>query len=142
MTPAILKRADEAERTIARILARSGRRVERMKSQSPFDLRVDGHRVEVKTALPRMIDCHRATPSYRFNIHRHGILLERTAWYIFRLERAIEEASVYVLLRAPIRRKTLAISERSLHAGKWNRQIEDFNRLCAGGFARVQGGAK
>ena len=139
MTRAILRRADEAERTIAEILSRNGRQVVRMGRKSPFDLMVDGQRVEIKTGRPRLIDADHRTPSHRFNIHRHNILHERTEWYIFRLERAIDNASVYVLLKAPIRRKTFAISRVSLERGKWNRHIENFNKLCAGKWAELRG---
>ena len=138
MIRAILRRADEAERTIAEILSRNGRQVVRMGAKSPFDMRVDGRAVEIKTGRERMISPRHRSPSFRMNCHRHGILRERCEWYIFRLERAIDNASVYVLLKAPIRRKTFAISRVSLERGKWNRHIENFNKLCAGKWAELR----
>ena len=134
-----LRRADEAERSIAEILASSGRKTKRMGSNSPFDILCDGRKIEVKTARSRMINRKSRTPSHRFNIHRHNILRERCEFYILRLEKAIGEAAVYILMPAPIRRKTFAISKLSLERGEWNKNIEDFHRLCAGKWREIRG---
>lgn len=76
---------------------------------SPFDLRCNGKRVEVKCAKY----CH---GEWVFNIHRKGVLNESEVdVYIFRLEQVPDsKAAIHLILPAPIGITTIKMTLRSL----------------------------
>lgn len=120
-----------AESLIASHLAGSwGRTVERQDYYAPFDLLIDGtHRVELKTAQPSM---HRGKPHWRFNIHRHGKLVENCDFYLFRLEKVpFSKAAIHLVVPAPIGKKTIIFSFRSL-LSDGSQYVSDFYRLARG----------
>jgi len=107
-----------AEYKVGSLLSSYGRKVERQTWASPFDLLVDGYRVEVKCAKPQ-VRRGSGIPQWQFNIHRHGILSEHADFYILRLEKVpFTKAAIHMLLRAPLGRLTVIISFRSLLNGQ------------------------
>lgn len=83
----------------------------------PFDLLVNGKRVEVKESRAQtVIEGGRQRIIWKINIHRHNKLDEtQVDIYIFRLLGFPEFTSgLYLLLKPPIRSKTVRISVRSL----------------------------
>jgi hypothetical protein len=114
------------ERLVYQLLAHVyGRKVKRMPYMSPFDLLVDGARVEVKTATLKR-------QQWLFNLHRHGKLSESTDWYILRLEGVpLSKAAIHLLLRAPAGKTTIAVTLRSLLNGQ-SAWADDFKRFARG----------
>jgi hypothetical protein len=84
---------------------------------SPFDLAVNGWRVEVKTGD---ID---ADGEWGFNIHRHGKLDEsHVDFYVFVLNgMPYLKGSLFMVRDAPIGTKTMRVSVRTLLAGSSDR---------------------
>ena len=80
----------------------------------PWDCWVNGHRVEIKTANVRK-DKH-GNRTWEFSIHRHNRLNETAVdFYVLRLNDVAEfKACIYLVVPAPIKRKTVHISLRSL----------------------------
>lgn len=78
--------------------------------RSPFDLLVNGWRVEVKIA-----DINKKG-TWQVNIHRHGKLAEKDVdYYIFCLRGVpFSTSDIYIVRRAPLRAKTVGFSVRSL----------------------------
>src|SRR5262249_50773732 len=100
-----------------------------------FDLLVDNkHRVEVKCGLPSAID---GLPTWRFNIHRHGVLNEETDFYILRLERVpYSKRPVHLLFQAPLRVKVVTVSLRSLLMFH-SQGVADFYDFAHGKFSKA-----
>lgn len=108
-----------------------GRVVHVMPCYAPYDLLVDGQvRVEVKTS-PGGRATYKRRLTWRFNIHRHRNLTEsNTDCYVLRLENLPEASyAIHLLLRAPIGKKTIGVSLRSLLAGHWAQQAQDFEHF-------------
>lgn len=108
------ERGFHGEYEIQRALKFKGVWVKKMHYACDFDLLVDrGYKVEVKTAGMQM-KCG-GVPVWKFNIQRHGALREKCDFYIFRLEGVpFSKAAIHLLLSAPLGRKTVLISMRSL----------------------------
>lgn len=118
------------EYAVGQILSGSGRRVRRMHRRGPYDLLVDGEfRVEVKSAEPQDDN---GSPVWKFNIHRHGKVVEETDFYILRLEKVpFTKAAIHLLLRAPLGTPTVNVSFRSL-LNKRSREVADFYAFAKG----------
>lgn len=113
-----------AEWKACQILRNHRRLVQKARYNEPFDILVDGKiRVEVKASTPSR---NRGRLTWTFNVHRHGILREECVdVYIFKLEEVPEsKAAVYLLFKAPLKKKTVIVSFKSLLDrygwGAWN----------------------
>ena len=96
----------QAELTFIRTARGMGAKVEHP-PQWNFDFKVNGHRVEFKTARPRQPK--RGSPDWQFNLHRHGRLNEQTVdFYILCFEQIpYSQHNFYGAVKAPQYRKTL-----------------------------------
>lgn len=118
-----------AERNVAKILSFYGRTVAVQRHKSPFDLLVDGLRVEVKCSEMQMRD---ELPVWHFNIHRHGVVSEATDFYIFRLEHVpFSKKPIHLLYRAPLNTHMACVSFRTL-LNKDSAAASDFYRFARG----------
>lgn len=101
------------EENLAHFLRRHGRTCLKQKQKSPYDLLVDGWRVEVKASEfhPRAHD-----PRWIFNVQRHGKVDEHCDFYVLCLTGIpyCSRKSVYLLLRAPLEVFTFSIYMRTL----------------------------
>lgn len=103
---------------------------------SPYDLMVDGLRVEVKCAAPQK---DRADAlKWKFNIHRHGVLDEKqTDLYILRIEGLpYSKAAIHMALKAPIGQFTLEVPIRGLFNQNYAAAVADFYALAKGEYGR------
>lgn len=110
---------------VAALLRQYGYKAEICSSYtSPYDLLVNGKRVEVKACA------RRESGDWSFNIHRHGVLDEsQTDVYIFRLENVPEFSyAVHLLIEAPLETPTINISLRSLVI-RYGRHYNQFGLL-------------
>lgn len=103
------KRCDKFLKDTYRWLYRSGFEVEKMSYRFPYDLLVNGKRVEVKEAKF-------SKQCWTFNIHRHAKLDEsHVDVYILRLKNVPGfKASIHLIIPAPLKTKVIRISMRSL----------------------------
>lgn len=90
-----------------------GRGLKVMKSKayrSPFDLLVNGWRVEVKIAEMNK------RGKWQVNIHRHGKMTEdEVDFYVFCLRDVpLSTSDIYLVRRAPLKSKTVSFTVRSL----------------------------
>jgi hypothetical protein len=119
------------ERRVQMVLYQHGRKTKRMKYACEFDLLVDDiWRVEVKTAKPQKRSGEQST--WKFNLHRHGKLLENTDWYILRMEDVpFTKRAIHLLLRSPVGKPSITVTLRGLLNGKsiWT---SDFKRFAKG----------
>lgn len=121
----------KAETRVRYLLERYGRKVSERTYNAPFDLLVDGKRVEVKAAEPRPDQQHGL--KWCFNIHRHGIVSELTDYYILRLQSVpFTKASIHLLLKAPLNVSTIAISVRALLNQQYAKEVADFYEFARG----------
>lgn len=103
---------EEGEISVIKKLRRSGFIVKRMPRKAPFDLLVSGQlRIEVKTGAMRIV---KNLPCWTFNLHRHAILKENYDFYIFCLKVPFYDPPVYLLSKAPLKKKVQNLSFRSL----------------------------
>jgi hypothetical protein len=106
---------------------------------NPYDLVVDGHRVEVKCAAARPDSDRPDSLIWTFNLHRHGILSEQTDLYLLRLEKVpYSKAAIHMLLKAPVGVTTLYISMRSLLNQEWAAAVADFYTFAKGTYGRKE----
>src|ERR1700690_3352708 len=105
------RQALQAELKVAKLLNQYGRSARVTQYSSPFDLLVDGWRIELKSSEPRGQNVE-----WNFNIHRHGILNEvNVDFYILRLEKVPgSKAAVHLLFKSPVKTPTIRISFRSV----------------------------
>jgi hypothetical protein len=124
----------KSERAIAYLLRRTyGRRVVTMDQKGPFDLLVDGWRVELKAANRTE---QAGQPRWMFNIHRHGVLEETTDFYVLRLEDVpYSKYAIHLLYRAPIGVTVINVSMRNLLNGT-SMRAEEFYRFARGEFGK------
>jgi|ERR1700677_587994 len=123
-----------AENNVAKILRFYGRAVAVQRHQSPYDLLVEGERVEVKCADMRM---ENGMPFWTFNIHRHGVMSEETDFYIFRLEHVpFSKYPIHLLFRAPLNTHVACVSFRSL-LSRDAIAVVDFYRFARGELSRT-----
>lgn len=119
----------QVERKVYSTMRSRGRRVTHMAYLSPYDLVIDGWRVEVKGAQMRMA---RGAPIWTFNLHRHGKLAENCDFYVFCLLGCpYASYAIYLLYNAPMKRKVHALSFRSLLTGEGIHGLE-FEKLASG----------
>lgn len=107
-----------AEDSLAQIFRVYGRSVQQMKkTHVPFDLLVDGLRVEVKTARPSQHSKY--GPIWSFNIHRHGKIKEGLVdLYILVFEKVPYCINpIYAAFKSPLSTPTLNFSLRQMIAG-------------------------
>jgi hypothetical protein len=112
-----------------------GRKVQRMPYNHPFDLLVDGLRVDVKTANPhRTSKHHKDFISWCFNIHKAGIVLSSQAdCYVCRLEGVpFSRTAIHLAFVSPITVPTIIISMRSLLDQRYAKEREQFRALTEG----------
>jgi hypothetical protein len=124
-----------AQGCVASLLRSKGFDVELRDYASPFDLLVNGRRVEVKAARPTSWSTKNGRHSYtlwRLNLHRHGRLTENEVdFYVFRLEDVPEfRNAVHLVVPSPAKSKTVSLTLRSLIGGKWAKHINRFDRLA------------
>lgn len=118
-----------AETAIAQNLRDYGRVVQVRKHKSPYDLLVDGMRIEIKCSDVRVI---RDVPTWWFNIHRHGVLNEQCDFYIFRLENVpFSKYAIHLLYKAPLSTPVASVSFRSL-LSRDAIAVVDFYRFARG----------
>ncbi len=113
-------------------LRAAGKKVEVAGYYAPFDLLIDGKiKAEVKTCLGVRSQSTDNLLEWHFNIHRHNGLSEGQAdIYIFRLENIPEcKYALHLLLKAPLCRKTIGVSMKSLLNGKWIQASKDFKEF-------------
>ena len=135
--PGANKFGRESEVAVAKLLSDTyGRSVSRTeKYHWPFDLLVDGWRIDVKAAKPRKTIY--GTLSWTFNLKRRGVLNERADAYIFRMENIPgTRGAIHLFSVAPFRKANFIVSVRSL-LGRYSWMGSDFY-----GFARGEMGAR
>lgn len=120
---------------VAIALQSFGRTVEVAPYNSPYDLLIDGkYRIEVKSGAERFL--RKGKYSYRgwqFNIHRHGVLNEASVdFYV------LSFAHRFLLLKAPVNKKTIAFQSRPLAKGKYRKYIEAFLSFAKGEIGKVE----
>lgn len=107
------QRTDASERAVADVLRRQGKTVVRSSYNAPFDLLVDGIRVDVKRS-----NCKNANQRrfWKFILAKNGKLREEgTDYYVFCLSDVPgEEGDVYMMFKSPIGAKTKTISSLQL----------------------------
>ena len=101
-----------AEKHVGLLLRGRGFKTVRAPYLSPFDLVVDGARIEVKCANPS------SQNSWKVNIHRHGVLKEeRVDGYVIRLYKVpLTKKPLNLVFRAPLGVLTMNFSYKSLIA--------------------------
>ncbi len=117
-------------RDVGNLLRHYGLRYKVMNYNDPFDLLISNkYAVEVKTA-------HRQVGEnfWRVNIHRHGKVEETGVdFYLFRLVNVpYSNAAIHLLEAAPVGKKVITISFRSLLNGK-SESIARFYRFVRTG---------
>lgn len=119
----------DAETSVAQLLRAHGRTVISQGYYDPFDLLVDGRRIEVKSATPRTDG---GNLFWLFNLHRHGVIAEDYDAYVFRLEAVpYSKYAVHLFAPAPIGRMSFAVSFRSLLNGDAMMAL-DFQKFARG----------
>ena len=113
-------KGDNGEYAVYQWLAHKGFKPQMATYASPYDLTCNGKRIEVKRA-----NC--INNKWQFSIHRHSKLDEsQVDVYIFRLEDVPTfKSAIHLVLSAPIKRKKVEISLRSL----LTRYGQYYNRL-------------
>lgn len=113
------------QRLVGKLLRDFGRNVEDQGPRAPFDLLVDGYRIEVKTG--------RIKPGgfWFLNVQSNGILDERSDFYVFRLEGSGEP--IHLLLKSPLGVRGVKVSERSLST-RFSSAILDFQAFAKGEY--------
>jgi hypothetical protein len=113
---------------------RYGRDVHTAPYLSPYDITIDGIRVEVKTAKPRTQNDGYPMLSWTFNIHRHGkIPTIQPDCYLLRLEDVpYSSNAIHLVFLAPLYRPTIQISIRALLDQRYHEEREQFIRLTNG----------
>ena len=128
------KRGRKRQAAIYKALKAAGREVKQQKhSHCPFDLLVDGKRIEVKASI-RLAGKNHCTGTWLFNLHRHNKLDESGVdYYILALsELPGMKQSMYLLVPAPIGKKLIVISIFSLIRGEWAKAAQDFQSFKRG----------
>ncbi len=102
--------------------------------ESPFDYLVDGWRIELKVALPQKA---KYGPFWKFNIHRHNALKEnKVDFYVLRLQDVpFTRYDLHLLLKAPLKKKVLQFSVRSLMDG-YGLYGREYHRFMRGEFGQ------
>lgn len=120
---------NEGELKTAAVLCTFGRKVRRMpQSHCPYDLLVDGLKVEIKTANPTKKN---GRVVWQFSIHRHKILDESNVdFYIFVFQNVPgSNNSIYAKFPSPLGKKMIQFSFRKLLEGAIADQVKDFRKL-------------
>ena len=122
------------ERLIAKKLRAAGLEVHSVASQKlPYDLLVAGKiRVECKAA--RLKRCHRQNDKrlrarWSIGIARGKRLNEECDWYVILLTGCDDMHNVYLIVKSPLRRRTLRITLRLLLT-KYREDIDRFDRIA------------
>lgn len=117
-----------AEERVANLLISNGRKVSITPYNCPYDLLVDGKKVEVKSSGKHPL---RNGFVWLYNLHRHGVLNESEVdLYVFEMK---DFQYPYVLIPAPIGKKSISLNYNIL-AKRYFRGVEDFNRFCSGSY--------
>jgi hypothetical protein len=100
------------ERAFMALCRQRGINVLPRRRMCPYDFLVEGLRIEFKIASPQT---RYGKLVWRFNFHRHGVLKEKCDFYILCMEGIPNyKARVYLLLKAPVKKKGISVSVRSL----------------------------
>lgn len=127
----------EAENKVRSTLCAYGRKVESAGPRDSYDLLVDGLRVEVKCAARQHDGKYSIT--WKFNLHRHGVLSEQTDLYILRLEEVpYSKAAIHMLFKAPMGVTTISVSMRALLNQDWAAAVSDFYAFAKGEYGRKE----
>lgn len=128
-------RAAEVDLTLS--LNKWKRKSRRMPQGYPFDLLVDGWRIEVKSATPTQ---SHGRIFWRFNLHHAGVLRENCDFYIVRALGVVgRERGIWFLFKAPLGRKALYIGMRQIEKGKMDKPRADFISFGHGEFGQGPG---
>lgn len=122
----------KAETKVATLLGKMGCSVKACSYDHPFDLMVNGRRVEVKAAMPSLREGKYQYTVWHFNLHRHGVLSESLVdFYVLRLDGVPDfKAAIHLVIPAPVKRKTISITLRSLIM-KYAQHVNRFDLLGA-----------
>lgn len=127
-----------AEERVAGLLRQAyGRSVIQCAYNNPYDLVVDGFRVEVKCGAPQKDGQYSLV--WNFNLHRHGVLSEQTDLYLMRLEKVpYSGAAIHMLFRAPLGVTMLCVSMRALLNQDFAVAVADFYALAKGTYGQKE----
>jgi hypothetical protein len=133
----ILGRSGEVN--VCSLLRRAGRRANVVKHRRPYDLLVDGWKIDVKTAKPHLNYCNGNVPTWMFRIHSNYKMREHeTDFYVFRFEQVpYFRQPIHLLVKSPIQKPFVAVSLRQLII-QWAHLANDFRRFRAGKFGVKQ----
>lgn len=113
---------------------RRGRAAEKTPYQSPFDLLVDGWRVDVKAARPVN---HFDGLKWQFRLHVHGRKSDQIDLYVLRLEDVPQAKPVCLLLRAPVKAWAYQVTFASLLKKRELRKaMDDYDLFLSGAFGQ------
>ncbi len=121
-----------AEISVATMLKNSGRQVQRPISlTAPFDMLVDGWRIDVKSAL---MNNHHGYPLWEFSIMDGKRKVEQCDFYILRIhDLPFYALPVHLLYKAPVRARKISVTIRSLIDGGAVRAM-DFKNFMQGNY--------
>jgi hypothetical protein len=103
----------DAERNLYIRARQHGRKAHKMRYGFAFDLLIDDWRIEVKSA-----EISGIRKTWKFNIHRHGRVVESCDFYAFQVKGAgARTNAIWLLLKAPLRRPTVALSLAQIQNG-------------------------
>jgi hypothetical protein len=128
----------QGEERVLKLLKTYGRSCDRQFHQDPFDILVDGWRVDVKTAVP--VEYH---GGYRwlFNLHHGGRPITGCDFFVLRLEDVpFSVRPVHLLLGAPFPTLTVAVTVQSLKC-VWPLYAAKFFRFLLGEYGIRPGGS-
>lgn len=111
----------------------AGRKVQLTTYNSPYDLLVDGWRIEHKAARPAQKN--NGGMVWLFNIHRYGILKEECDFYALCLaEIPFSKNTINILLPSPLDALTVVVGYRQLLAGVFADGYKTYEKLRSGEF--------
>jgi hypothetical protein len=111
-----------------------GRDAHKMSARAPYDLIVDGIRVDVKTGFPRRQYAKYDLISWQFYIYKDGASPKiQPDCYVLRLEDLpYSKHAMHLVCLAPIQSPTINISIASLLKQRWAKEYQQWIDLTQG----------